>query len=201
MDEPLAEARSQRSGDRERGPEDLATVRALVLRAFRWVDGHADIASLLREPSVLGGLGPALAAPFRARGVTAAASPEARGFALGSLVAAELRAGLVLVRKEGSRHPGASVERRSAPDWLGREVLLRLHRASLGTHDRVLVVDDWVETGAQATTVIELIRDCGAVPVGVAALVDDCSDTMRRALGLRGLVRSTELPPDPSRRS
>jgi adenine/guanine phosphoribosyltransferase-like PRPP-binding protein len=47
--------------------------------------------------------------------VTVVVSPEARGFVLGALVARELGIGLVLVRKHGSHHPGASVQVRTAP--------------------------------------------------------------------------------------
>jgi adenine phosphoribosyltransferase len=174
---------------------DLASARRAVVAAFRWVDGHADLAAVLRDARVLGVLGPALAAPFRDAGVTAVASPEARGFVLGALVATSLSAGLVLVRKEGGRHPGPTISVRTAPDWRGRELLLRLHPDELAGGDRVLVVDDWVETGNQARAAFALIRACGATPVGTAALVDDCDAPTRQELALRALVRSRDLPP------
>jgi hypothetical protein len=72
-------------------------------------------------------------------------------------VARELGTGLVLVRKQGRHHPGASVQVQTAPDWQGRELLLRLHHDLPGPTDRVLVVDDWIETGSQATAIQTLI--------------------------------------------
>jgi adenine phosphoribosyltransferase len=169
-------------------------VRELVLRAFRWVDGHADLSRVFADPGVLAGIGTALAAPFRDAGVTAVASPEARGFVLGALVARELGTGLVLVRKHGSHHPGASERVRTAPDWRGRELLLRMHPDLLGPADRVLIVDDWVETGSQAAAIRTLVEGCGAGVVGVAALVDDTTGPTRQRLGLHGLLRSSDLP-------
>jgi adenine phosphoribosyltransferase len=175
---------------------DLQAARQLVLGAFRWVDGHADLSRVFRSADVLGVVGAALAAPFQNAAVTVVVSPEARGFVLGALVARELGTGLVLVRKQGSHHPGASLQVRTAPDWRGRELLLRLHPDALGPTDRVVVVDDWIETGSQATAIQTLITRCGARAVGVAALVDDATPPTRRRLNLHGLLRSAELPAD-----
>jgi adenine phosphoribosyltransferase len=175
---------------------DLQAVRQLVLDAFRWVDGHADLSRIFRSADVLHVVGAALAAPFSDAAATVVVSPEARGFVLGALVARELGTGLVLARKQGSHHPGASAQIQTAPDWQGRELLLRLHPDLLRPTDRVLVVDDWIETGSQATAIQTLITQCGAQVVGVAALVDDTTQPTRRRLNLHGLLRSAELPAD-----
>jgi adenine phosphoribosyltransferase len=172
---------------------DLQAVRQLVLGTFRWVDGHADLSRIFRSADVLQVVGAALAAPFQNAAVTVVVSPEARGFVLGALAARELGTGLVLVRKQGSHHPGASAQVRTAPDWRERELVLRLHPDVLGPTDRVLVVDDWIETGSQATAIQTLITRCGATVVGVAALVDDTTPPTRRRLNLHGLLRSVEL--------
>jgi adenine phosphoribosyltransferase len=175
---------------------DLAAVRQLVIGAFRWVDGHADLSRVFRSAEVLGVVGAALAAPFSDAAVTVVASPEARGFVLGALVARQLGTGLVLVRKEGSHHAGASVKVQTAPDWRGRKLLLCLHPDALRPTDQVLVVDDWIETGSQAAAIQTLIARCGAQAVGVAALVDDTTQATRRRLNLHGLLRSADLPVD-----
>jgi adenine phosphoribosyltransferase len=175
---------------------ELQAVRQLVLGAFRWVDGHADLSRVFGSADVLRVAGAALAAPFGDAAATVVVSPEARGFVLGALVARELGTGLVLVRKQGSHHPGASIQVRAAPDWRGRELLLRLHPDALRPTDRVLVVDDWIETGSQATAIQRLITRCGAQVVGVAALVDDTTQPTRRRLNLHGLLRSADLPAD-----
>jgi adenine phosphoribosyltransferase len=174
---------------------DLDRVRARVLASFGWIDGHADIASVLRDAWLLPRLGPALAAPFSGAGVTAVAGVEAKGFALGALVAARLGCGLVLVRKQGGHLPGARHSETTAPDWRQRRLVLELRSGHLGAGDRVLVVDDWIETGAQAEAAFALVRRCGAEPVGVAALVDDVKrdPDVRRRLHLVALVSSAEL--------
>jgi adenine phosphoribosyltransferase len=179
------------------GTISLDDVRRRAVAAFAWIDGHADVASILRDAGLLQELGPALAAPFQDAGVTAVAAVEAKGFALGALVAAHLGCGMVLVRKEGAMLPGDCVAETTAPDWRDRRLVLHLRSGHVGPDDRVLVVDDWIETGAQAQAVFTLVRRRGAVPVGVAALVDDIrrDPAVRERLNVVGLLGSAELGP------
>jgi adenine phosphoribosyltransferase len=172
---------------------DRAALRDRLLERFRWVDGHADFSRVLRDPETLALLGPALAEPFRDAGVTAVVGVEARGFVLGGLVATSLRAGLVLARKAGAVHPGPKVEVTSAPDWRGRQVPIQLARV-LETSDRVLLVDDWIETGSQALAAKEAVEACGAVLVGVSVLVEDSEMAAGRLSPLTSVVRSGDLP-------
>jgi adenine phosphoribosyltransferase len=178
---------------------DPEALRRRVASDFRWVDGHADLSRAFGDADVVARVGAALAAPFRGAGVTVVVSPEARGFVLGALVARELRTGLVLVRKQGSHHPGATLEVETAPDWKGRELRLNVHPDALRPSDRVLIVDDWIETGSQATAIGALIARRGAEAVGVAALVDDADEPTRRRLNVHGLLRSADLPPEEPR--
>ena len=76
----------------------ISACRQAFLRAFRWVDGHADIAGVFRDREALSSLGPGLAALFADEPVTVVAAPEARAFVLGALVAEEPGVGLLLVR-------------------------------------------------------------------------------------------------------
>jgi adenine phosphoribosyltransferase len=177
------------------GPTSRAVVRQALLGAFRWIDGHADIAGLWTDPALLHGMATTLADPFRKQQITKVAGLEARGFVLGALVAVEVQAGFVAIRKPGSRHPGPIAEQVSAPDWRGSRQRLRLQQQAITTGDRVLLVDDWIETGSQARTAADLIHACGGILVGVSVLVDDCADEVRHALGVRALVRASELAP------
>ncbi len=168
------------------------TSRDALLRTFRWTGGHADFANVFRDSRTLSLLGPALAAPFASNGVTAVVAPEARGFVLGALCAAELGVGLVLARKAGCIHPGEKVHVVSAPDWRGREVQLTISRI-LTADDNVLLVDDWIETGSQASAVKLAVVTCGAEMAGVSVLVDDTTAEVRRDLNVVGVVTSDEL--------
>ena len=168
-------------------------VADLIRTNLRWIGGHADIAGLMVNAELLGAIGPALAqlTPPRANLV---ASLEARGFVVGALAACELRSGLLLVRKDGSVHPGPKATTRTEPDWRGRALDLHIQRAQLTPQTRVVVVDDWVQTGSQLRATRTLIERAGAVYLGCACLVVDCSEEIARELSVRGIVRSDDLP-------
>jgi adenine phosphoribosyltransferase len=165
------------------------------LARFRWIDGHADMLGLFTDGPFLSRAVEALAAPFRERGITKVAAVEARGFVLATGVALELGAGFVAIRKSGSIHPGAKAERTTEPDWRGQRNVLRLQRDALGSSDLVLLVDDWAETGSQASAAKALIEECGASYAGLSLLIDELPDTRREELApMHAVVSGDELP-------
>jgi adenine phosphoribosyltransferase len=138
----------------------------------------------------------ALADPFRDWAITKVAGIEARGFIVGAAVAGELHAGFVAIRKEGGIFPGEKLTQATPPDYRGNATTLRLQRSSLAPDDRVLLVDDWFETGSQALTAKSLIEAAGAVFVGASAIVDQLDPEIRRLLGqFSSLVSSDDLGP------
>jgi adenine phosphoribosyltransferase len=107
---------------------------------------------------------------------------DALGFILGTALALRLRKGFMPVRK-GGKLPVA-VDRVTFVDYSGTEKALELRHDALKFGTRVLVVDEWVETGAQANAAITLIERQGGVVVGVAALhidTNDATQTLRAA--------------------
>ncbi len=174
-------------------PPDRESARARLLAGFPLVDDHPDVAGVLRDAGLLAILGPALAAPFRDAGVTAVCAPEARGPILGALVAADLGAGLVLVRKDDRNHPGADRRIESGPTWRGTTETFQTRSWDLGPGDRVLVVDDWITTGSSMRAVRSLAADAGAVYVGGSVLVNKADDATLDQLSVEWLVRFDEL--------
>jgi adenine phosphoribosyltransferase len=153
----------------------------LVAR-LEYFDGHSDTLGLFADAGFLTRAAGALAAPFRGASVQKVAGIEARGFVLATAVALELGAGFVAVRKPGSVHPGAKEELTGPLDWRGIETVLRLQRHVIAPGDRVLVVDDWAETGSKAATTRRLIEACGGHYVGLSLLVDQLPAAIREEL-------------------
>ena len=170
--------------------------RDLLLDRFRWVDGHADVWRVFRDPLALRAIVAALAAPLRSAGITVVAGVESRGFLLGGAAAIELGVGFVAIRKAGALFPGEKVSARTAPDYRGKQTTLLLQRATVGADDRVLLVDDWIETGSQALAVAQLIAECGARLAGISVLVDQLYDAVRLSLPpVYSIVTAADLPP------
>jgi adenine phosphoribosyltransferase len=155
---------------------------------IEFVDGHADVWRLFDDAEQLREIAEALVEPFRGE-VTKVAGIEARGFILGTAAALELDVGFVPVRKADGLFPGARAEAEAGTDYRGNRHTLRVQRAALAEGDRVLLVDDWIETGSQAAAAKQLVEECGAQLVGIATVVTELSPEAARAVGrLHALV-------------
>jgi adenine phosphoribosyltransferase len=153
-----------------------------LIASLRYFGGHSDTLGLFAEPGVLRRAAVAVGEPFRQADVQKVAGIEARGFVLAACVAVELDAGLVAIRKPGSIHPGPKEELSAPPDWRGLETTLRLQRHAIAAGDRVLIVDDWAETGSKALTARRLIEACSGVYAGLSLLVDQLPSGIRDEL-------------------
>ncbi|MFE7313967.1 phosphoribosyltransferase family protein [Streptomyces sp. NPDC057555] len=173
----------------------VTTARGLALEHFRWIDGHADVWAIFRDPKALAAVVRGLVDPLRGDHITAICGIESRGFLLGAAAAVELGVGFVPVRKSDGLFPGDKVTGRTDPDYRGLRHTLRLQRPSLGPGDRVALVDDWIETGSQAATVKGMVEACGVSWAGCSVIVDQLAEEYRRALGpIRALLTASDLP-------
>jgi adenine phosphoribosyltransferase len=175
---------------------DLEELRDRVRAEISFVGGHADVWRLLDDPVLFRDLVAALAEPFRGD-ATKVAGIEARGFIIGTAAAVELGVGFVPIRKSQGLFPGPKAVVETENDYRGNRHELRLQRAAIGVGDRVLLVDDWIETGSQARAAKCLVEDCGAELLGVATIVTELNPAESLELGrLHSLVAADELPPE-----
>jgi adenine phosphoribosyltransferase len=163
----------------------------LVAR-LQYFEGHSDTLGLFADSKLLARAAAAVADPFRRAAVKKVAGIEARGFVLATAVALELDAGFVAIRKPGAIHPGPKAELKAPRDWRGNETVLRLQRHVIEPGHRVLLVDDWAETGSQAITARRLIEECGGRYVGLSLLIDELPATLREELAPTASVALAE---------
>ena len=128
-----------------------------------------DLTPLMADPAALCRAASALADPFRAARIARVAGIEARGFIFGALVARELAAGFVPLRKPGKLPAG--VEAVSYALEYGT-ASLEIHRDALPAGARVLLVDDVLATGGTAAAAVELLARVGGVVAGTAFLLE-----------------------------
>jgi adenine phosphoribosyltransferase len=158
-----------------------------------FVDGHADVWRLFDDAGRLREIAEALAEPFRGE-VTKVAGIESRGFILGTAAAFVLGVGFVPIRKAEGLFPGPKATAETDADYRGTRHVLRIQRPALGADDRVLLVDDWIETGSQARAAAGLIESCGARLIGVATVVTQAEPDAVAGLGrLHSLVGAEQL--------
>jgi adenine phosphoribosyltransferase len=127
---------------------------------------------------------------------TVVLGPVSRGSLLGALTAAALGVGFVEMRKAGGSAVDSDrwVRRTTAPDYQDRQVVFGFRRRLVGAGDRVLMVDDWIDTGATALAARGLVEDCGARWIGAACVVDGLMDPrLRHDLPVRALLDARQL--------
>jgi adenine phosphoribosyltransferase len=181
---------------------DGTDVRTRLRGAFAWLgdrtDEHryADVTAWWRDSALLRDVGAALADLFRVDQPTVVMGIEARGFILGPLVAVSLDAGFVEVRKDPSAASDSDrwIRQATPPDYRDRVLTLGVRRDLIGSADRVLLVDDWIDTGGQALGAQRIADEVEATWVGTAVIVDALeSHEVRRELKVKSLMHHREL--------
>ncbi|TCC56003.1 hypothetical protein E0H73_34910 [Kribbella pittospori] len=127
---------------------------------------------------------------------TVVVGPVSRGALVGALTAAALGVGFVEMRKNQAPATDSDrwVQRTTAPDYRDRHVVFGFRRDLVRAGDRVLLVDDWADTGATAVTARQLVEDSGAQWIGAACIVDALTDArLRHDLPLRALLNIRTL--------
>jgi adenine phosphoribosyltransferase len=120
---------------------------------------------------------------------------ESRGFIVGAAAAGMLGVGFVAIRKQGNLFPGPKRQIETAPDYRGMRHVLQIQQESVQTGDRILLVDDWIERGSQASAARALIEGCDGNLVGIAVMVDQLDDSQRERMPpVTSLVTAKDLP-------
>ncbi|NXR64212.1 APT1 phosphoribosyltransferase, partial [Rhadina sibilatrix] len=120
--------------------------------------------------------------PFQGDAIDMVAGIDAMGFILGAAAAATLRRGFLAIRKAG--HLCVQTVAQPYTDYSGREKVMEVRSDAISPGLRVLLVDQWVETGGTMRAAIELVERLGGVvavlsppvPIGVAAICMENSE-------------------------
>lgn len=123
---------------------------------------------LYRDGAAFNALLDDLAAPFASARIDVVAGPEAMGFALGAGVAARLRTGFVPIRKGGKLlGPNDTAQ---YPHHKGGTQTLELQTNSIEPGTRVLLVDQWIETGGSMYASINLVERQQGIVAGISTI-------------------------------
>ena len=137
--------------------------------------------SLYADPAAFRQLLDDLAEPFLAERIDLVAGLDATGFILGAGLAARLNAGFLAIRKAGT--VAAESETISFTNYTGRTGEMEVHKPALAPGARVVLVDQWIETGGTMRSSIALIERLGGVVAGVATICIEetkATEAMRR---------------------
>lgn len=128
-----------------------------------------DITPVLQSPKLLSEVSYFFVHQNMGLNATKIVSIESRGFIFGSILANELHAGFVPVRKKGKLP--ADVISVSYDLEYGQSVL-EIHKDSIKPGDRVIIHDDVLATGGTVDATIQLVEKLGGIVVNVCFLIE-----------------------------
>jgi len=128
-----------------------------------------DIGPLLASPEALTETRKQFLALVADEKPTKIAAIDARGFTLAGMIASDLNAGIVMVRKPG-KLPGDVVKQEYVLEY-GRAAL-EIQKDAIRAGERVLIIDDVIAIGGTAGAAIDLVRKVGGEVTSVAALIE-----------------------------
>jgi len=110
----------------------------------------------------------ALCEQFLSPPVDVVAGIDAAGYVLGAAMAERLGTGLLTVRKAGKLP--VPVEQVSFVNYTRRTQYMELRKPAFREGARVLLVDQWVETGGTMGAAVDLVERQGGEVAGIAAI-------------------------------
>ncbi len=128
-----------------------------------------DITTLLENPLALRKTVDRFVWMFSERSIDKVAAIESRGFMFGPIVAYNLNAGFVPVRKPG-KLPYKTI--RQSYDLEYGSDSVEMHNDAVKPGENVLIVDDLVATGGTALAAAKLVESLGGVVAGMGFIVE-----------------------------
>jgi len=106
---------------------------------------------------------------FKNKGITKVAAIEARGYVWGGVLAYQLGAGFVLMRKPG-KLPAETLSETYELEY-GTDTI-EMHKDAIERDEKVLVFDDLLATGGTAKAACNLVEKAGGQVIGVAFVIE-----------------------------
>lgn len=137
-----------------------------------------DLTTAFKDPRALHIIGWDLSQLYRDKGVTKVAGIESRGFVGGSILAFELGAGFVPVRKPG-KLPADTIRETYKKEY--GEDTIEIHRDAISEEDIVVIHDDVLATGGTMLAAYNLIKSLNPKKIYINCIIE-LSDLGGRAL-------------------
>jgi adenine phosphoribosyltransferase len=152
--------------------KDLESVKSIVRNIPDFpVPGiqFKDLTTAFKDPEALQVLAKAMADLYRDKGVTKVVGIEARGFIGGAILATQLGAGFVPLRKPGKLP--ADVIQKSYTKEYGTDTI-EIHRDAITPDDVVVIHDDLLATGGTMLAAYELVKSMNPKKVYINFICD-----------------------------
>lgn len=128
-----------------------------------------DLTTAFKNPEAMRAISKALKARYENLGVTKVVGIESRGFIGGSVLAYELNAGFVPVRKPG-KLPADTLKKSYSKEY-GTDTI-EIHRDAITEDDVVVLHDDLLATGGTMAAAYELVKSMNPKKIYISFIVE-----------------------------
>ncbi len=128
-----------------------------------------DITTLLQDADAFRYAIQEMLSHFRGKKIDKVVSAESRGFIFGSVLAHELGAGFVPLRKPG-KLPYKTIKEEFETEY--SKDAFEIHEDAIKNGENVLIVDDLLATGGTLEAATKLVENLGGNVVGIAVLIE-----------------------------
>lgn len=128
-----------------------------------------DLTTVFKDPRAMHIIGWDLSQLYRDKGVTKVVGIESRGFIAGSILAFELGAGFVPVRKPG-KLPADTISMSYDKEY-GKDTI-EIHRDAITEEDVVVIHDDVLATGGTMAAAYELVKSMNPKKIYVNFIIE-----------------------------
>lgn len=128
-----------------------------------------DVTPLFQYAENLSDLSDVLTERYKAKGITKVVGIESRGFIMGPILALNLNAGFVPIRKPG-KLPAETIEEDYEKEY-GTDSI-QIHKDSLSPDDIVLLHDDLLATGGTMAAAYNLVKRMGVKKIFINFIIE-----------------------------
>lgn len=128
-----------------------------------------DITTVFKDAECLHELAESMSEMYKNKGITKVLGIESRGFIMGPVVANNIGAGFVTIRKPG-KLPAETYQQEYEKEY-GVDTI-EIHKDALSPDDVVLIHDDLLATGGTMKAAYDLVTKCGIKKVYINFIVE-----------------------------
>lgn len=128
-----------------------------------------DVTTVFKDKDCLNELSRSLSEHYKDRGITKVLGIESRGFIMGSIIANNIGAGFVPIRKPG-KLPAEVISQEYTKEY-GTDTV-EIHKDALTADDIVLIHDDLLATGGTMRAAYDLCRKLGIQKIYINCIIE-----------------------------
>lgn len=117
-----------------------------------------------------------IAKPFKKLKFDKVMAIDMKGLIYGSVVAEKLKVGFVPILKGGKIKHRERIIKQDFVDYSGKEKGIEIFKDSIKKGDKILLVDDWFDSGNTGRAAIKLIEERGGKVIGISVIFNQLSE-------------------------